>query len=151
ASGTGFARASRQRGTAHMRYGRVLAIVVAGLTLMSDGASAQQQDCFLFFCRQQRYQQPYNDPAYQQPYGQQPDPRAADPRYGYPDRTNYPPGPNGERFAVPDVPPGAVNPAFMRTTVRYAGNYAPGTIVIDTPNHYLYLVQGGGQAMRYGI
>ena len=28
---------------------------------------------------------------------------------------------------------------------------APGTIVIDTPNTYLYYVLGGGKAMRYGI
>src|SRR5215831_2172140 len=28
---------------------------------------------------------------------------------------------------------------------------APGTIVIDTPNTYLYLVLGGGKALRYGI
>jgi lipoprotein-anchoring transpeptidase ErfK/SrfK len=27
----------------------------------------------------------------------------------------------------------------------------PGTIVIDTPNRFLYLVEGGGKAMRYGI
>ena len=28
---------------------------------------------------------------------------------------------------------------------------APGTIVIDTPNKFLYLVEGGGKAMRYGV
>ena len=35
--------------------------------------------------------------------------------------------------------------------MNYAGTEAPGTIVIDTPNTYLYLVLGNGKAMRYGI
>jgi lipoprotein-anchoring transpeptidase ErfK/SrfK len=38
-----------------------------------------------------------------------------------------------------------------RTTVSYAGNYAPGTIVINTAERRLYLVLAGGQALRYGI
>jgi lipoprotein-anchoring transpeptidase ErfK/SrfK len=38
-----------------------------------------------------------------------------------------------------------------RTTVSYAGNYSPGTIVINTAERRLYLVQPGGQALRYGI
>ena len=38
-----------------------------------------------------------------------------------------------------------------RTTVRYDGKYAPGTIVINTAERRLYLVQGGGSALRYGI
>ena len=32
-----------------------------------------------------------------------------------------------------------------------SGSEAPGTIVIDTPNKFLYLVEGGGKAMRYGV
>ena len=40
---------------------------------------------------------------------------------------------------------------FRRQTVSYATREAPGTIIIDTPNTYLYLVLGNGQAMRYGI
>ncbi len=35
--------------------------------------------------------------------------------------------------------------------VNYASNEAPGTIIVDTPNTYLYLVIGNGPAMRYGI
>jgi lipoprotein-anchoring transpeptidase ErfK/SrfK len=38
-----------------------------------------------------------------------------------------------------------------RTTVNFAGNYAPGTIFIDTAERRLYLVLAGGQALRYGI
>ena len=40
---------------------------------------------------------------------------------------------------------------LKRQIVNYATREAPGTIIIDTPNTYLYLVMGHGQAMRYGI
>jgi lipoprotein-anchoring transpeptidase ErfK/SrfK len=40
---------------------------------------------------------------------------------------------------------------LKRQMVSYATREAPGTVIIDTPNTYLYLVLGGGQAMRYGI
>jgi lipoprotein-anchoring transpeptidase ErfK/SrfK len=40
---------------------------------------------------------------------------------------------------------------LRRQVVSYATREAPGTIIIDTPNTYLYLVLGNGQAMRYGI
>jgi lipoprotein-anchoring transpeptidase ErfK/SrfK len=46
----------------------------------------------------------------------------------------------------------AVLPARLkRQIVSYATREAPGTIIIDTPNTYLYYVLGGGQAIRYGI
>ena len=38
-----------------------------------------------------------------------------------------------------------------RTTVSYPNNYAPGTIVVDTKERRLYLVQNNSQALRYGI
>jgi lipoprotein-anchoring transpeptidase ErfK/SrfK len=40
---------------------------------------------------------------------------------------------------------------IARTTVNFEGNYAPGTIYINTAERRLYLVLGGGQALRYGI
>jgi lipoprotein-anchoring transpeptidase ErfK/SrfK len=40
---------------------------------------------------------------------------------------------------------------LRRQVVNYYSREAPGTIIIDTPNTYLYLVLGNGQAMRYGI
>jgi lipoprotein-anchoring transpeptidase ErfK/SrfK len=40
---------------------------------------------------------------------------------------------------------------FKRQAVDYRTGEAPGTVVIDTPNTYLYLVLGNGRAMRYGI
>jgi lipoprotein-anchoring transpeptidase ErfK/SrfK len=38
-----------------------------------------------------------------------------------------------------------------RTTVSYPGKYAPGTIVVDTAERRLYLIQASGSALRYGI
>ena len=40
---------------------------------------------------------------------------------------------------------------LRRQVVNYFTREAPGTIIIDTPNTYLYYVLGNGQAMRYGI
>jgi len=44
-----------------------------------------------------------------------------------------------------------INPRYLRQEVEYEGREPPGTIVIDTPNKFLYLVEAGGKAMRYGI
>ncbi|GKQ54813.1 L,D-transpeptidase [Bradyrhizobium sp. Ce-3] len=40
---------------------------------------------------------------------------------------------------------------LRRQVVAYPTREAPGTIIIDTPHTYLYLVLGNGHAMRYGI
>ena len=40
---------------------------------------------------------------------------------------------------------------FRRAIVDYHRREAPGSIVVDSDNHYLYLVQGDGKAIRYGI
>jgi lipoprotein-anchoring transpeptidase ErfK/SrfK len=40
---------------------------------------------------------------------------------------------------------------LKRQIVGYATREAPGSIIIDTPNTYLYYVLGGGRAIRYGI
>jgi len=40
---------------------------------------------------------------------------------------------------------------LRRQIVNYRTSEAPGTIIIDTPNTYFYLVFPGGKAMRYGI
>jgi lipoprotein-anchoring transpeptidase ErfK/SrfK len=40
---------------------------------------------------------------------------------------------------------------LRRATVNYPSDEAPGTVVVDTQNTYLYYVLGGGKAIRYGI
>ncbi len=59
----------------------------------------------------------------------------------------------GPQQAAPSQDEGAVGlPARLRRqVVSYATREAPGTIIIDTPNTYLYLVLRNGQAIRYGI
>ncbi|AMN40032.1 L,D-transpeptidase [Rhodoplanes sp. Z2-YC6860] len=44
-----------------------------------------------------------------------------------------------------------IDPKFERQLVDYAGSEPAGTIVIDTPQRFLFLVQGNGKALRYGI
>jgi lipoprotein-anchoring transpeptidase ErfK/SrfK len=120
-----------------------------------------------------QYQPPqYQPPQYQPPQYQQ---GAVPPpgRYGYapPDPTRppvdvgpnaFPSGPpaaaqpNGYAVFGPDYQPEVgkpkeLPPQFRRQLVDFATKEPPGTIIIDTPNTYLYLVMAGGRAMRYGI
>jgi lipoprotein-anchoring transpeptidase ErfK/SrfK len=48
-------------------------------------------------------------------------------------------------------PPKDLAPQFRRQIVSYVTKEPTGTIIIDTANTYLYLVLGGGRALRYGI
>jgi lipoprotein-anchoring transpeptidase ErfK/SrfK len=45
----------------------------------------------------------------------------------------------------------AFDPKYEKQVVDYDGKEGAGTIVIDTPNKFLYLVEGNGKALRYGI
>ena len=40
---------------------------------------------------------------------------------------------------------------YRRQEVDYSGPQRPGTIIIDTPNKFLFLVLPNGRAVRYGI
>lgn len=42
-------------------------------------------------------------------------------------------------------------PAYLRQVVTYRTSEAPGTVIVDTRQYFLYLVMPGGKAMRYGI
>jgi lipoprotein-anchoring transpeptidase ErfK/SrfK len=44
-----------------------------------------------------------------------------------------------------------LDPQFRKTAVLYRTNEAPGTITVITAERHLYLVQGNGRALRYGI
>jgi lipoprotein-anchoring transpeptidase ErfK/SrfK len=78
-------------------------------------------------------------PEYQQAPAPVPDPAAVNQQQA------YAPSGQGNMAAYP------VDPKYDRQVVDYRSDEAPGTIVIDTPNKFLYLVEGGGKAMRYGI
>ncbi|KPB02541.1 L,D-transpeptidase [Ahrensia marina] len=44
-----------------------------------------------------------------------------------------------------------IDPIYLPRQVNYNGNEKPGTIVISTRDRFLYLVEPGGKAMRYGV
>ena len=73
-------------------------------------------------------------------------PPGVDPEYAL----MYGPVP-GERFPIGAVDLTTVDPAFLRAEVDYPTDAAPGTIVVDTPARYLYFVEPGGRATRYGV
>jgi lipoprotein-anchoring transpeptidase ErfK/SrfK len=45
----------------------------------------------------------------------------------------------------------AVDPRYLPQAVAYDGGETAGTIIVDTRQRFLYLVQSEGRAMRYGI
>lgn len=89
---------------------------------------------------------------------------AALPRSGLPDYASVPPAAYGNQatYASPGATydpvaadPGIVtrpmNPIYYRQEVTYSGHQRPGTIIIDTPEKFLFLIEEGGRALRYGI
>lgn len=56
-----------------------------------------------------------------------------------------------EDRSLPAIPYGRIDPRYLRQEVSYQTAEAPGTIVVDTKQHFLYLVQSGGKAIRYGV
>ncbi|MFG1393504.1 L,D-transpeptidase [Xanthobacter agilis] len=110
-------------------------------------------------------QPPYSQPAYQSGAAPQPAPGyaygnqggaapAAPPAGVYSPNAALVPGtqeaPSGPR--IEDVDPAEPVPdRFRRQTVDYVTTQPAGTIVIDTPNTYLYFLLGNNKAVRYGI
>ena len=54
-------------------------------------------------------------------------------------------------FTLPAIPYSRIPPQFLRQEVDYATTEKPGTVVVDTGTHFLYFVEPGGKAMRYGV
>ncbi|KQW31276.1 hypothetical protein ASE36_03125 [Rhizobium sp. Root274] len=54
-------------------------------------------------------------------------------------------------FVIPAVPYWKIPSRFYRQQVMDPTGEAPGTVVVDTPGRFLYLVEPGGTAMRYGV
>jgi lipoprotein-anchoring transpeptidase ErfK/SrfK len=52
---------------------------------------------------------------------------------------------------VPNEAEEQLPPQFQRQMVLYRSSEPPGTIIVHTSERFLYLVQGNGRAMRYGI
>jgi lipoprotein-anchoring transpeptidase ErfK/SrfK len=56
-----------------------------------------------------------------------------------------------DKHPVPGVDPTTLKPRNVRQLVDYATSEKPGTIVVDTNARFIYLVQEGGKALRYGV
>ncbi|MGI6855899.1 L,D-transpeptidase [Mesorhizobium sp. 1B3] len=56
-----------------------------------------------------------------------------------------------ERFPIPEVDVSQVDQKWWRTEVDYPTEEKVGTVVVDTPNRYLYHVRPNGRATRYGV
>jgi lipoprotein-anchoring transpeptidase ErfK/SrfK len=56
-----------------------------------------------------------------------------------------------DRPLADETEPGELAPNLRRQLVDYSANVAPGTIIVDTAQTYLYYVLGDGKAIRYGI
>jgi lipoprotein-anchoring transpeptidase ErfK/SrfK len=56
-----------------------------------------------------------------------------------------------EPFPIKAVDLSRINLAFLRKVVAVTATEAPGTIVVDPARHYLYLLEDGERAIRYGV
>ncbi|WP_274627522.1 L,D-transpeptidase [Arvimicrobium flavum] len=59
--------------------------------------------------------------------------------------------PRQEKFPVPDVDMGRIPKQFHKQTVDYPTAEPVGTVIVDPGSRFLYLVQPGGKALRYGV
>ena len=126
-----------------MQHRCVLAIC---LTLICGSASAQE--CFPFSWLCERPAEPRVRP--EVPVA----PRDTSPSFGPTIERQYAAmyGPVvGEPFPVPAVRLSDIHPNYLRRVVAYASHEAPGTIIIDPQSRFLFLVQGAGRALRYGV
>ncbi len=56
-----------------------------------------------------------------------------------------------EGFELPAIPVEQMDTRFLRQIVQDPTGETPGTVVVDTQSHHLYLVRPNGQAIRYGV
>ncbi len=54
-------------------------------------------------------------------------------------------------YQLPAIPLDKLPRQYHRQIVKYESSEAPGTIIVDTKEKFLYLIQEDGKAMRYGI
>lgn len=104
-------------------FSRLLAVALLPLFLAACVSGSSQPTAY------QPVQPAGPDPFYRAMYGAQPD----------------------ERFPLPATDIRNVDERFFRQQVDYHRSEPAGTIVVDTNNRFLYLVQENGKAMRYGI
>jgi lipoprotein-anchoring transpeptidase ErfK/SrfK len=86
-------------------------------------------------------------------------PYAAEPRFDkrYERKAGQQAQPDRQRTAAIALRPAKremrpqIDPIYLPQTVAYDGPHKAGTIIIDTKQNFLYLVEANGQARRYGV
>jgi len=58
---------------------------------------------------------------------------------------------DAEPGAIPKRADSVIPEIYRRQMVLYRTDQPPGTIIVDTPERFLYLIQPNGLALRYGI
>lgn len=140
-----------------------LALVIAVFAALGAQRAAAE-DCFFIFCQDNNDQnnngqpggpaQPPgpDQPDWQgQPGWQQPENSMPSPDVGSEDYARIYAAVDDQRFPVPAIRLSDINPVYLRRSVYYPTDEAPGTIVIDPQHHFLYFIEGGGRAIRYGV
>jgi lipoprotein-anchoring transpeptidase ErfK/SrfK len=127
------------------RSGLSIIAIVSGMTFLSSPALSQSNMGggfieFLFGGGNGRMQQYRAEPAYP---GAPVEPERSP---GY-----YRPGMYQPGMGAQPQSNMTFDPRYARQIVNYSGNEKAGTIIVDTPQRFLFLVQGDGTAIRYGI
>ena len=154
------------------RLGPSALVIVAAIIAITDDASAQYYCDERFPASCQGYSQPTPPPlpfpfGLFQPREMAPPPEPAPPPSQGPLRPGNVAPPldpslvrqyaalyapvNGEPFPIPGVRLSEIEPDYLRKLVYFPTSEAPGTIIIDAQNRFLYFVQGSGRAIRYGV
>ena len=56
-----------------------------------------------------------------------------------------------EPFPIPAPDLSRIEPQYYRQEVAYASYEPAGSLIVDTDQRFLYLILGGGRALRYGV
>jgi len=148
-----------------MLHHRILAVCIAiGTGSISDAALAQDCDRYAWACEGWTGPPPLSNRPYALPQivpSPQPGSTGApvqpgevvpmpDSRFGGQYASLYAQV-DSEPFPIPALRPTDVDSTYLRKAIYNATSEPAGTIIIDPQSHFLYLVQGGGRALRYGI
>jgi lipoprotein-anchoring transpeptidase ErfK/SrfK len=110
--------------SARLRAGVLASLAIGALAFAAPAKAAPQAQLF-----------PFTMPLPAQPY-----------QYGQQQPAVPAVAPSEDEGSASELPQ-----RLRRQIVNYASHEAPGTVIIDTPNTYLYYVLGNGKAIRYGI
>jgi lipoprotein-anchoring transpeptidase ErfK/SrfK len=141
----------------------VITFVVIGAALVPNNSLAQDCDRFAWAC--EGWSGPTSRPGGAAPFRVEPDSRRG--TEGPLSAPNNAPPPidarlgsqyarlyaqvTGEPFPVSAVRLSEIDPRYLRQSVYYPTREPPGTIIIDPNRRFLYFVEGGGRAIRYGV